>query len=80
MSNDKRHHRMVTLVSLAFGLLVYVAARFGLFGDSAMQFSKGILAIILLILGVRAVLTEMGIRRRRFSWEKKFASNERGKG
>jgi hypothetical protein len=63
--SDKRHHRIVTLISLLVGLSIYFAARFGLFGEGLESFAPYYLAAILLILGVRAVFTELGVRRNR---------------
>ncbi len=61
--SDKRKHRIVTLISLAAGLTIYFAYQGGLLGERLEVFAPYYLAIILLILGIRAVLTELGIRR-----------------
>ena len=72
IQDDKRHHRIVTARSLAAGLLIYCAARFGFLGDSVARFSTAYLVIMLVVLGVRAILTEMGMRRRRFSFKRRL--------
>ena len=65
MTSDKKHHRFVTFVSLLFGLALYLAMRFGVLGDTLERFSTTYFFIMLSILGVRAVLTELGVRRKR---------------
>lgn len=63
--SDKMHHRIVTLISLAVGLMIYFVSRWGLLGERLEAFAPYYLAIILLLLCIRAVLTELGIRRKR---------------
>jgi hypothetical protein len=63
--SDKRHHRTVTLLSSLVALAIYFACRFGLLGERLESFAPYYLAIVLVILGGRAVLTELGIRRKR---------------
>jgi hypothetical protein len=58
--SDKRHHRMVTLISLVVGLAIYFSSRFGLLGERLETFAPYYLVIILVILGVRALLAELG--------------------
>lgn len=70
--SDKRPHRTVTLISLVFGLGIYSAGRFGWFGERLENFAPYYLALILLILGVRAVLTELGVSRKRVGLERRF--------
>jgi small-conductance mechanosensitive channel len=73
--DNKAHHRIVTAVSLGFALLLYVAARFGLLGVGLQEYSAAYLLLMLVILGIRAVLTETGVRRRRFAFEKRMTGN-----
>ena len=70
--SDKRHHRTVTLISLIVGLAIYFVSRFGLLGEPLEAFAPYYLTIMLAILGVRAVLTELGIRRKRVGFERRF--------
>ena len=67
---------MVTLISLLVGLAIYFACRAGLFGERLESFAPYYLAIMLVILGVRAVLTEWGIRRKRIAFEQKLKNEE----
>ena len=63
MVNDIRPVRIVTLISLAFGLALYLAMRFGAFGDTMARFATAYLVVVLLILGGRTLLTESRARR-----------------
>lgn len=63
--SDKRWHWGVTVISLVLALAIYQATRGGWLGERMADFSTAYLATMLCILGVRAILTEMGIRRAR---------------
>jgi hypothetical protein len=62
---DKWRHRLVTLFLLALVLALYYAMHAGWLGPRLKAFSFLYVAIMLLILGVRALLTETGFRRLR---------------
>ncbi len=70
-ANDKNHHRIVTAVSLLVGLFLYFAFRFSWLGEDMARFSTLYLVLMLTVLG-GAVLTELGVRRRRFAFERFF--------
>ncbi|MBI5821958.1 MAG: hypothetical protein HZA88_23540 [Verrucomicrobia bacterium] len=61
---DKGRHHMITAAGLIFGLGLFWAMRSGLFGDRLTRVSMLYLALMIFILGGRAVLTELGIRKR----------------
>ena len=60
------------MISLAFGLGLYFACRFGWLGARLESFALYYLVIMLLILGGRALLTELGVRRKRVGFERRF--------
>ena len=64
-TDDKPGHRIVTGISLLLGLLLFALQYAGLLGETARRFSLLYLVFVLLILGLRAMLTELGIRRKR---------------
>lgn len=74
--NDKAHHRIVTAISLTFAFLLYLLARYGLVGDAMQKYATMYLVIMLIILSIRAVLTETGVRRQRLPFEKKMMGGE----
>jgi len=61
--NDKWRHRLVTLLSLALALALFAAAWAGWLGPTLQGFATTYLVLAVCILGVRAVLTEVGFRR-----------------
>jgi cadmium resistance protein CadD (predicted permease) len=69
--SDTKHHRIVTAVMIACGLLIYLVARSGLLGDALERFSTVYLVLVLILAGIRAILTEAGIRRSRFPFERR---------
>jgi small-conductance mechanosensitive channel len=70
MNTDKKHHRFVTVISLLLALAIFFAMRFGVLGDTLARFATTYIIVMLLILGVRAVLTELGVRRKREAFER----------
>lgn len=62
--DHKGKHRMVTLICLAFGVGMYFLARQGYLGAGLQSAATVYLVIILAIFGLRAILTELGVRRR----------------
>ncbi|RYD75507.1 MAG: hypothetical protein EOP84_18190 [Verrucomicrobiaceae bacterium] len=66
--SDKKWRRFVTAGMLALGLLMYCAVRAGWLDGRMADFSAGYLIFILLIVIIRAVLTELGVRRPRYSF------------
>lgn len=69
---DKRQKRIATVVALLFGAILHSAMCFGLFGEVMSRFSIAYLVAILLVLGGRAVLTEVGVRRKPLEWERRL--------
>ena len=72
MKSDKKQHRFVTFVSLLFVLVLYLLMRSGVLGDTLARFATICLIIQLVVLGGRAVLTELGIRRKRVTPERRL--------
>jgi hypothetical protein len=74
--SDKPHHRRVTLISLALVMGIYGASQLGLLGDRLEAFAPYYLVIVCCILGGRAILTELGVRRRRLSFENSLVRHD----
>jgi hypothetical protein len=66
--DDKKGHRWVTAGLLVLGLLIYGIAREGWLGVRMAEFATGYLIFILFAVATRAVLTELGVRRPRYSF------------
>jgi len=62
--SHKMKHRMVTLFCLALGVGMYFLARQGYLGAGLQSAATVYLVIILITFGLRAILTELGVRRR----------------
>ncbi len=71
--DDKKGHRWVTAGMLVLGLLIYAIAREGWLGVRTAEFAPVSLTVILCIVVIRAILTELGVRRPRYSfWGRKW--------